>query len=225
MQESQVVFNPYKKFHNAWVPTQLLQADISEGAKLFYGLLRKYAGKDGRCFPKQKTLARAMHCTVREIQLRIKELKNIGVLRVARPSGHRKSASYEFLWKSILGPVQIELDDTNAPSPDIRTNVRIPSLYEAVQLSGSPFRDSSSRSSGEVENFEDPAKTLMPDQEQAGLSENGEAMAGKLARAGWKVLMLGNGGVREDDAIERLGTRRMIQEMAQSKRMNQRKSV
>jgi hypothetical protein len=141
-------FNPYGLFHNAWVPAQLLQeSNVSDGAKLLYGLLRKYAGKDGNCFPLQRTLARDMgraHSTVRAYFAELKAAKLISV----KQRGKGRSSRYHFLWKSSLQPVQMmfsERQEVSAMPAEI-------SAPEAVHGSGSLTTNCSSRGCGNVEN-------------------------------------------------------------------------
>lgn len=219
-------FNPYRHFHNALVPAHLLQStELSHGAKLLYGLLRKYSGKDGACFPLQSTLARQMGCAQRTVRTYVAELKRTGLLKLV-PRGKGRSASYRFLWKNSLNPSQLFIPD--GPPEDALSGRIQPT--EEVPLSGSLNRNSSSRGCGNVENFNSAPvseasredETPEGKSEQAGTTQNGDGNAGKLARAGWRVVMLGNGASQDSDVSEGLQLRRMIQEMAYSKRVDQR---
>lgn len=69
--------NPFKMFVGCIVPNWLLESDIvSLGAKLCYGRLCQYSGRNGRCFPSRNELARALGC-VRETAWRyVKELED-----------------------------------------------------------------------------------------------------------------------------------------------------
>lgn len=96
-------FNPHNLFFNAWAPKSVLSdIEISDGAKLCYALLCKYAGKAGFCWPGQKKLARDMGCSLREASRRIRELKQQRLIRVLPPNGIRRTNSYSFLWKKLL---------------------------------------------------------------------------------------------------------------------------
>lgn len=218
-------FNPYGKFYNAWVPTQLLQAvDISPGAKLLYGLLRKYAGADGNCFPKQTRLAREMSCTRRSIQYYLTELKDAKLIHVAAPTGTRRSCRYEFLWKKELISGQKCLGDEQPANTTCEENFTPASLYEEVPLSGSPNINSSSRACGNVENFGGfpESEATAENQTCEGNSEQGEnrgEIGGKLARNGWKVLQLGNQSARDTDVVAGSLLRKQISELAELKRM------
>ena len=221
-------FNPYKHFHNAWVPTSLLSAEgLSDGAKLLYGLLRKYAGKDGNCFPLQRTLALNMRRPERTIRKYLRELRKAQLVKTVR-RGKGRAVRYEFLWKSCLNPVQLSLEEV----PENAYNVGTKQPTEEVQVSGSPYINSSRRACGNVEIFDSApvSEAVEGNQEEAGTSEqsggieDGYAVAGRLAKAGWKVLRLGNGTPPDTNAAEGLRMRDSIRELAWSKRMDRRAS-
>lgn len=241
------VFNPYKKFLNAWVPLQVLASiEISHGAKLLYGLLSKYAGENGLCIPKQKRLAKEMGCSRRNIQYYLDELKKAKLVQVHRPSGHRRSCRYEFLWKNELRPCQKALSDAQPTYTTCEESFTPPSLYEEVPSKESLYRNSSSRACGNVENFDSAPESAaievnqtevgtseQPAGEQcgevlecggnAGRSENEDVLGGKLARDGWKVVRLGNQTPKDTDVSEGLRIRNSIRELAWSKRMDKRR--
>src|SRR5687767_13607814 len=53
------VFNPYGLFKGVFLPFAVLQhPKLQPNAKVLYAVLSWYAGKDGRCYPSQGTLAR-----------------------------------------------------------------------------------------------------------------------------------------------------------------------
>ncbi len=77
---------PWKKFLSSLVPNWLLcRTEISQGAKLCYGRLAQYAGKDGECFPKQRTLARELGVSTRTAREYIRELEKFHLLESERP--------------------------------------------------------------------------------------------------------------------------------------------
>jgi len=68
-------FNPYRQVsHNFLVPVDLAERGISSRAQLVYGLLRKYAGQNGRCFVGRVRMAKELNCTVRTIARALSEL-------------------------------------------------------------------------------------------------------------------------------------------------------
>lgn len=235
-------FNPYGRFYNAWVPTQLLQSvEISDGAKLAYGLLRKFAGKDGACFPLQSTLARQLGCKTRTAHKYINELKRAGLISVKR-RGRGRSLSYAFLWKKELNSGQLFMPGSQEDASLTRTNVQDVS----GSGSGSLYRNSSSRACGNVENFDSAPEsaTIEGNQTQVGTSEqpageqcvevlecggnagrsgNEDVLGGKLARNGWEVVRLGNQTTKDTDVTGGLLLRNSIRELAWSKRMDKRR--
>ena len=92
-------FNPYKQFYNAWIPNWLLRRknkEVSLGAKVVYGRLCQHAGKNGDCFPKQKTLAKECGMSVRQISRYLGELKRLELIDIWR-YGKKRSNRYKFL--------------------------------------------------------------------------------------------------------------------------------
>ena len=74
-------YNPYRMFVGAFVPNWLMERqEISPGAKLCFARLAQYAGKNGRAFPAQETLAAALGVTVRQVQRYIAELIKAGLI-------------------------------------------------------------------------------------------------------------------------------------------------
>ena len=89
--------NPWNKFLGTYVPDWLLRrSDVSEGAKLCYGRLLRYAGEAGFAFPKQATLAQELGISTRTAHERIRELAERGLVEV-RQRGLQRSNHYFFL--------------------------------------------------------------------------------------------------------------------------------
>jgi hypothetical protein len=90
-------FNPYKKFHGCFVPNWLLRrAEIGHGAKLTYARLCQYAGRDGRCYPSQRTLARELGVSDRSVRDYLGELETNGLVERER-RGLSHTDRYHFL--------------------------------------------------------------------------------------------------------------------------------
>ena len=62
----------------------LTKADISDGAKLAYAMLLKYAWGDDACFPGQATLATDMGSGERSVRRYLDELEKIKLLEVVQ---------------------------------------------------------------------------------------------------------------------------------------------
>ena len=100
-------FNPHKLFVGSFIPNALMRCpDISATAKLLWARLAQYAGRDGKAWPKQATLAEEIGITGRQVRNLLAELMNFGLLLVEAPNGAdrlaHKSARYYFLWHSIF---------------------------------------------------------------------------------------------------------------------------
>ena len=100
------VFNPYGMFVGIWIPEPLVKcSDISASAKLLFGRLTRFAGKDGRCFPSVKTLATELGMTDRQVQRLIRQLCEAGFLRKDAQywsNGSQTSNAYFFLYHASL---------------------------------------------------------------------------------------------------------------------------
>lgn len=101
------IFNPWKLFTGLFVPNALARfPGLSPGAKLLYGRLAQYAGKDGACYPSQETLAVEIGVTDRWVRKLIMELQDGGFIKAVRPKGtdrlNHKTSRYVFLWHIIF---------------------------------------------------------------------------------------------------------------------------
>jgi len=93
-------FNPYKLFKGIFIPEPLVRSrDISAGAKLIYGRLARYAGKDGKCWPAVATLAAEIGLGARQTRKYLAELERKGLTRrISRfKGGAQISNTFEFL--------------------------------------------------------------------------------------------------------------------------------
>lgn len=88
--------NPFAR-----VPIGILsRPGLTDGAKLLYGLLARYAGQDGRCHPSQERLARDLCKSARQVRRLVAELEAAGLIRATLPAhGDRargQAAEYTF---------------------------------------------------------------------------------------------------------------------------------
>jgi len=96
-------FIPYKKFQGIWIPNVILNnPKLSLGAKVCYGVLCRYSGKDGRCFPPQSKVSEELGITERQIRNLITELETEGFIQVKSPEGTERlrhmNNEYFFIW-------------------------------------------------------------------------------------------------------------------------------
>jgi len=109
------VFVPYQVFagkesrrhpRSFILNTVMRRTDLSPIAKLLWGRLSQFAGRNGQCFPTQYTLALELGCVPRTILRALKELEEAGLIRRKSPSGQarimRATTRYEFIWSTEL---------------------------------------------------------------------------------------------------------------------------
>ena len=91
-------FNPYNLFHGCYVPEWLARRrEISQGAKLLYGRLIRFAGKNGKCNPRSDILSNELGVSRRQIVEYLKELKEHELIEAER-KGRGRSNDYFFLF-------------------------------------------------------------------------------------------------------------------------------
>lgn len=100
--------NPYKLFVGSFIPAWLEpRREISPGCKLTFARLCRYAGKNGKCFPSEATIAEALGVSTRTIKRHIAELVKYNLIE-AKFDGVKGVNSYKFLWhKWMEGSVEI----------------------------------------------------------------------------------------------------------------------
>jgi hypothetical protein len=132
-------FIPYRLFNGIFIPERILQyAGLSPAAKLCYGALSRFAGKNGRCWPSQDQLAAALGgVSVRTVRRNLQELESQRLIRVVQ-IGLQRHNEYEFLWHEIFfGSERTDLaspDRTTTSSPD-QTRSSAPSITESLEES------------------------------------------------------------------------------------------
>ena len=127
-------FNPYKTFHGLFIPeaiAELPTQQLSQGAKIAYGRLCRYAGKDGNAYPKISTLAQQIGCVERQASKYLSELKEFGLIETRRV-GLGKPNEYFFLWHEIFdGRTRDSATDRNSCSHTVVNNDSVPSYKES----------------------------------------------------------------------------------------------
>jgi len=118
-------FNPYRRFNVLLIPEAMARSkDLLPTAKLVYGRLFRYAGKDGRCWPAVATLAEECALSERMTFKLLNNLESKGYIqRVNRFNQYRGQQSnwYLFLWHPIFDEWEDELIrrgmNSSSPSP------------------------------------------------------------------------------------------------------------
>jgi len=70
--------------HFAVIPEWVLYADISAHAVRLYGVLRRYADREGKAHPSRATLAERIHVSVPTVKRAMAELVEIGAVEGER---------------------------------------------------------------------------------------------------------------------------------------------
>lgn len=94
-------------FYCLFVPEGLARCtSVSPGAKLAWGRLARYAGRNGKCYPTMKTLGKEIGVGERQAQKYVAELEREKLIRrVKRFSGRGQTSNeFEFLWHAIFEP-------------------------------------------------------------------------------------------------------------------------
>jgi len=89
--------NPWRMFIGSMIPNWLQRrTEVSQGAKLAYARLAQHAGKKGKCFPKQRTLAAELGVSERTVREYLRELVEFKLIE-SEQRGLTKSNFYFFL--------------------------------------------------------------------------------------------------------------------------------
>jgi Helix-turn-helix domain len=78
------------------------QRALTDGQKLLYGRLVRFAGRDGYCYPSQVTLADELGKSPRQIVRDVAALERFGLIAVEHNKGRGKANRHTFLWHSCF---------------------------------------------------------------------------------------------------------------------------
>jgi len=96
-------FLPYRQFAGFMIPNCLAKyPDLSSTAKLVWGRLAQFAGRDGACFPAYETLAQELGVRRMTVVKAVQALVDKGFIeRESRPG---RSTKFHFLYHKIFRP-------------------------------------------------------------------------------------------------------------------------
>jgi hypothetical protein len=123
--------NPYRLFKGCIVPEWLCKLkDISPGAKLCYGRLKRYAGKKGIAYPRLKVLGKELAVGARQAASYIQELSEANLVEVESRKHARRSNKYRFLYHPVMGVLATKYSGERcAVKPPVRrVEVKEPAL-------------------------------------------------------------------------------------------------
>lgn len=110
------------------VPDPVMEAtELSTGAKLCYGLLCRFAGRDGVCYPAESTMAKRLGVGTRQARRYVQELVEAGYIDAER-RGDGQSNRYFFIWrKEFSAGLREDIfgDQTGQDCPLKRVNKRV----------------------------------------------------------------------------------------------------
>jgi DNA-binding transcriptional ArsR family regulator len=112
-------FNPWRRFTGVMVSDPVMASELSDGAKLTWGVLSRFAGRAGVCYPTVRTIAERLGKSERQTKRYLKELVDKGYIARERRD-RRKSNRYYFLRRPEFAAS--ELEGTNV-SPLEGTNL------------------------------------------------------------------------------------------------------
>jgi hypothetical protein len=95
-------YNPYMVFQGCIVPNCIMKrADLTASAKLCFGRLSQYAGRDGFCYPSQKQLAYEIGTSESVIKTALASLITAKLIISEKPVGEKKLMHFRNLYKFI----------------------------------------------------------------------------------------------------------------------------
>jgi hypothetical protein len=138
------LFNPYRLFTGLFVPTGVAECrNLHQGAKLAYGALLRFAGRDGICFPSMQALGATLGVSSRQARSYVAALERAQLVRRMKryDEGGQTSNGFEFLWHDLLS-----------------ASLKKPSEAPRSDPSVSPRNDSSAEESKTKENHSEEKK-------------------------------------------------------------------
>ena len=92
---------PHKRFIGYIIPNSLSEVtNLSHGAKMCFGRLCQYAGKNGKCFPSYEALGKELGVSKRTSIRRVNELVDYGLIKIKHNTGDTNN--FIFTWHEIF---------------------------------------------------------------------------------------------------------------------------
>jgi hypothetical protein len=126
-------FNPYRLFKVNCIPEAICRyRGLSDGAKLAYGRLMRYAGEDGNAFPAVGTLADEIGKSINQARRCLQELSAKQFIKIAPTAGRQNH--YKFLWHAAF-----RNEPAPAPLPYVGGVEPLPQNHLSLQNKGIPL--------------------------------------------------------------------------------------
>jgi len=107
----------------AIVPEWILDAPVSDRAVRLYGLLARYADRNGAAFPARSTLAQRLRCTVRSVDRALTELVDAGAVQRSWRFVNGRQTSSRYLLRPVTGATALSRGGDTAVAPGGDTGV------------------------------------------------------------------------------------------------------
>jgi hypothetical protein len=127
------------------VPTWLLDAAVSDRAIRLFALLTRYADREGRGFPGRRALAERLRCSVDSIDRALRELVDVGAVRVEERwdvagDGGRLTNDYHLLEQRAEGRSRVDAaaPDRTGAAPLSRRVAAVPAAPLRLQREREP---------------------------------------------------------------------------------------
>jgi hypothetical protein len=127
MKEGSII-NPHRMFNGVFIPDWLCsREDVTMSAKLVYGRLLRYAGADGKCYPKTKTLMHECGISEKSLFNALNVLESNALIK--RDKDENKGNIYYFLahrWMNNTGTEKVDTSNNggNTDSNIIQNTVK-----------------------------------------------------------------------------------------------------
>lgn len=122
--------NPFKLFNGSFVPEWLMTTSVvSSNAKIIYARLCRYAGENGRCYPKLDELADEVGLPLSTMRRALDELVAQRMVETAR-RGLGLPNDYYFLWHELMG--NQDCPDVNIPDCPPMDNLECPPVSTPI---------------------------------------------------------------------------------------------
>lgn len=140
------LFNPHGIFVGSFIPNCLMKCtELTSTQKLLWARLAQYTGKDGRCFPQQKTLAYELGISISSVQKALYILKEKKFIKIINPKGKKRfvhlNNEYGFLWQNNVFKVKVSGDGIHDVSEDRIQDVSIGDGIHDVSIKENPIKE------------------------------------------------------------------------------------
>ena len=104
-------YNPHRLFKGIFIPDPVaLNEQLSLGARMCFGVLCRFSGARGDCFPSAVAIGSRIHLGERQVREYLVELEKYGLIRRRRRP--QQASVIEFLWHQDFNDPEYFLQDS-----------------------------------------------------------------------------------------------------------------